>query len=142
MKKIQIINRHGNAGFTLIEVMIVVAVVAILAAIAYPSYESSVRKTYRGTAKSCLLEHAAAMERFYSSNMFYQAPATPLGCTIENNLNSRYTITVAVPAPQEFTLTATPVGPQVKDTVCMNLSVNQTGQRAASADPGNTNRCW
>ena len=50
--------RAAGRGFTLIELMIVVAIVAILAAIAYPSYREHVVKSRRATAQSCLLEMA------------------------------------------------------------------------------------
>jgi type IV pilus assembly protein PilE len=59
-------RRH--AGFTLIEVMIVVTIVAILAAIAYPSYLESVRKSRRAEARAQLMEAAQFMQRFYSQN--------------------------------------------------------------------------
>ncbi|MDW7601742.1 prepilin-type N-terminal cleavage/methylation domain-containing protein, partial [Stenotrophomonas maltophilia] len=53
-------------GFTLIELMIVVAVVAILAAIAYPSYSEHVRKSRRAQAKADLVEYAQLAERFHT----------------------------------------------------------------------------
>jgi type IV pilus assembly protein PilE len=53
----------SNKGFTLIEVMIVVAIVGILAAVAYPSYQDHVRKSRRAEAQSALMGLAAAMER-------------------------------------------------------------------------------
>ena len=59
------------AGFTLIEVMIVVAIVAILSAIAFPSYQESVRKSKRADARTQLLEVAQFMQRFYSQNDRY-----------------------------------------------------------------------
>ena len=49
-------------GFTLIELMIVVAIVAIIAAVAYPSYKNAVVDGYRGTAQADLLALASAME--------------------------------------------------------------------------------
>ena len=126
-------------GFTLIEILIVVAIVAILASIAYPSYESHMRKTFRGTAKSCLLEHASSLERSYSTSMSY--PAIPvLGCRTGNNLNNRYTIG-GTSGGTAFNLTATPIGPQTADTQCGTLSVTQTGQRNATGTLG-TAGCW
>ena len=55
-------------GFTLMELMIVVAIVGILASIAIPSYQESVRKSRRAEARAQLLEVAQYMQRFYSQN--------------------------------------------------------------------------
>ncbi len=60
-------SRLSARGFTLIELMIVVAVIAILAAIAYPSYQDSVRKSRRADAKAALLDLAQFMERNYTT---------------------------------------------------------------------------
>ncbi|MCP4995976.1 MAG: type IV pilin protein [Gammaproteobacteria bacterium] len=58
-------------GFTLIELMIVVAVIGILSAIAYPSYMDSVRKSRRTDGQSALLDAAQKMEVFYARNATY-----------------------------------------------------------------------
>ena len=63
--------RSAAAGFTLIELMIVVAVVAILAAIAVPSYQEQVRKSRRAQAKADLVEYAQMAERFFTVNNTY-----------------------------------------------------------------------
>ena len=60
-------------GFTLIEVMIVVAIVGILAAIAYPSYQEYVLRTGRADGMAKLMEIMQAQERFYSQNQTYTA---------------------------------------------------------------------
>ena len=71
-------------GFTLIEVMIVVAVIGILAAIAYPSYQESVTKTRRSAAQGCLVEMAQFMERFYTTNMRYDQTAAGVAVALAN----------------------------------------------------------
>ena len=66
-----------HRGFTLVELMIVVAIVGILAAIAYPSYTQHVLKTHRRAAQACLLELAQWMERYYTSKMTYAGASLP-----------------------------------------------------------------
>ena len=64
-------NKLRATGFTLIEVMIVVAIVAILSSIAYPSYKEYVAKSRRAEAKATLMAGQQWMERFYSENFRY-----------------------------------------------------------------------
>jgi type IV pilus assembly protein PilE len=70
--------RRGR-GFTLIELMIVVAVVAILAALAYPSYLESIRKSRRSEAKNALLDLAVRQERYFTTHNAYAATPLALG---------------------------------------------------------------
>ena len=62
----------SQRGFTLIELMIVVAVIGILSAIAYPSYQEFVAKGRRADGKATLLMAQQWMERFYSENYSYK----------------------------------------------------------------------
>ena len=131
-----------RAGFTLIELMIVVAVIAILAAIAYPSYLQQVIKSRRSSGAACMMEMAQFMERYYTTRMTYEGASLPSpSCRDEHA--AHYTIgLVADPTPAAFTLTATPVSgsSQAKDSLCETMSIDQTGRKtvegSASADPG------
>ncbi len=68
-------RRLNNAGFTLIEVMIVVAIIGILAAIAYPSYIDSVRKGKRAEARAAVMNLLQQQERYMTQNNTYLAVA-------------------------------------------------------------------
>jgi type IV pilus assembly protein PilE len=138
------VRPQGRAqhGFTLMELMIVVAIVGILAAVAYPSYQEHIVKTNRGNAKACLSEHAQFMERYYTTNMTYVGAAPNLGCRTESNLDRRYTITVGNLAQGTYTITATPINVQLaSDTLCGTLTLNQAGARTASGT-GGAALCW
>lgn len=68
-----------SAGFTLVELMIVVAIIGIIAAIAYPSYQDQVRKAKRSDGQSKVMDAMARQERFYSENNTYTVTMTDLG---------------------------------------------------------------
>ena len=133
------------SGFTLIELMIVVAVIAILAMIAIPAYTDSVAKGRRGEGKATILSAAQGLQRCFTRFNAYDdagcATATALeggGLTSENGF---YVVTGAVD-PTTYTLTATPQGTQAgDDDGCGNLTLDQTGTRGVSGTFAVT-KCW
>lgn len=136
------------AGFTLVELMIVVAIVAILSAIAYPSYQEHVIKSRRATAQTCLLELAQFMERFYTTNMRYDqtssgTPVTLPVTSCRTDLDAFYTFQFAAGQPQAATyvLEAVPKEAQ-KDPKCGTLGVNQQGVKSKSGTAASVNECW
>lgn len=104
-------------GFTLIELMIVVAVVAILAAIAIPSYLEQTRKGRRAEAVRAVGELQLAQERWRAENPSYGTMAQ-VGAP---EASSYYTFTVPNNAASTYTITATRAGAQATDR-CGNLS--------------------
>lgn len=132
--------RPGHmAGFTLVELMVVVAIIGILAAIAYPSYTAYLVKARRTAATTCLQQNAQFMERYYTTNLTYAGAPNPAQCGVE--LNDFYVIAFSgTPTAKAFTLTATPTARQ-NDPTCGTLSINAQGVRGKSGT-GNVADCW
>jgi len=132
------VKRFKARGFTLIEVMIVVAIVAILAAVALPSYKQHVVRAARVQAQAELLDLASLQEKIFLNSNAYAASVTNayngtsaggLGRTSGATNDGRYTLALDISTPsQTFVLTATPTagGTQVGDG---NISVSESGQR-------------
>ncbi len=130
------------SGFTLIELMIVVAVIAILAAIAFPSYQEYVRKARRAQAKADLVEYAQLAERYHTVNNTYAGFGLPGGVnqSPREGGTAQYTLALNPAATQStFTIVATAVNGQLQDR-CGNLSIDQAGRKTNSK--GNLADCW
>lgn len=132
-------------GFTLIELMIVVAIIAILAAIAYPSYINYVVDSRRTTATACLVEHGQFMERLYTTNLSYQVDVANIpNFACETELAGFYIFrpldgSISASA---YVMEAVPQGVQAeRDTECGTLTLNQAGVRGESGS-GNVDDCW
>ncbi len=133
-----------HRGFTLIELMIVVAVVAILVAIAIPAYNDQVRKSRRGQAKADIVELAQRAERFHTINNTYVGfwATVPTGDRVSPRTGGTNAYAISqVEAANTFLLTATPQGGQTNDTLCGTLTINQAGVKTRSGT-GSLSDCW
>ena len=130
-------------GFTLIELMIAIAVVGILAAIALPSYQNYVLKSGRADAKTGLFEAAQMLERCFTRNSSYAACPGAAGYP-RNTENDKYSISISAVGNTSFTVTATPLGSQTKDTDCTSFTLTHTGQKGANGgtDAADIEECW
>ena len=122
-------------GFTLIELMIVVAVLAILAALAIPIYSDHVDRTRRADAVTGLTQLAQELERCFTRNNSYTADACPTGPV--DSPDGFYSIAINADST-EYTLTATAQGNQTRDN-CDDFTLDSLGNR--DADP-NVAECW
>ena len=143
-------------GFTLVELMIVIAIIGIIAAFAYPSYRKHIIKTHRSDAIKALSKMAISQERFLSLNNEYSTDTNELGMTISSD--GFYDLDVVYgrwsgsdcssasspsdPNKRQYTLFAIPVADksQAEDTDCGCLYIDDAGNKQATGS--NTARCW
>ena len=160
-------NKNQN-GFTLIEMMIVVAVIGILAAVAYPSYAESVLKGKRAQGRAALMELMQQQERYMTQRSCYlqftntggtaaaagscggvAAAAVPFKTfSGENQAQASYNLASSLCAgglanTECILLVATPIN---ADAVVGNLTLTSTGTKGCTAPPSGTqpppDRCW
>ncbi len=115
-------------GFTLIELMIVVAIIGILAMIAIPSYDKYVIRANRSSAKQFMLQVASRQEQYMLDARQYATSFSQLSVTAPTDIANRYTFSLAACASPctTFTVTATAIGSQVSDG---NLTLDNTGNK-------------
>ena len=161
--------RKNTGGFTLMELMIVVAIIGILAVIAVPSYQQYILRANRAVAKTAIMRIAAQQESYYNDrkgyatalNVFssdYGASTVFLGrdgrTQTSNTPAAIYQLTLATysaasvadcsasgsPNALQYAIRATPVNSQAKDTKCLSLCYGSVGDKGTSA--GSASDCW
>ncbi len=140
-------QQNRQDGFTLIEIMIVVAVLGILTAIALPSYNSYVQKSRRSDARAALMEAANRQQQFILNRSTFTTNMQDLGYATDpaRSPDGFYTFDAAqcaggVALTRCYVLTATPVGPQTGDAACTSFTLTSAGTKAATGTSAAT--CW
>ena len=158
---------QAQLGFTLIEVMIVVAVVAIIAMVAIPSYQEYILRSKRAAARQVLMEAAQYLERNYTAAGCYDFADTPSCLARSGSATVQPSTLLRAPSEgrasylvnwsltnsgQAFTLTATPCATAgscpagadttFADSTCGALTLTQTGLRGVTASGTSIATCW
>jgi len=140
MKSLQASTLRGcPGGFTLIEIVVVVAIIGILSTIAYPSYLAYRVKANRAAAQSFLIQLASRQQQYFLDARSYASTLSSLGYgAVPGNVASYYRveepINVANTAtPPTFLLTASPLATtmQASDGV---LTISSSGVRARGSE--------
>ena len=133
----------SSRGFSLIEMMIVVAILAIVTTWGYSSYRDTVMKSRRAEGLGELLMIADRMERYYADQQTY------VGATLGTSANAvhavssdngYYNFSITSADAVQFTITAAPQGGQADDLKCKTFTLNSLGTRSASGSLGD--KCW
>jgi type IV pilus assembly protein PilE len=164
-------SKKRTAGFSLIELMIVVTVAAILVGVAVPTYQNQIRKSRRTDAKTAVLDLAGREAKYMTLNNSYSATPANVGYSgafpqaIGNNYYQIYvcpgtattstassafcTAVAAAATGTSFVVAAIPIAgtSQIKDTSCQYFAVDNTGTQfasdnAAGTGANTTSTCW
>ena len=148
LNKLSLPTANKEAGFTLIELMIVVLIVSILGFIALPGYRNYSLRAARAEGKAMLVTAASKEEQFFLNNKTYTVTiATTAGLNMPNLSESgKYQLSITAGATGSITssylLTATPQGGQTDDLDCYTFTLGSDGMKGIVTGTAAVTECW
>ena len=140
-------RQYRQAGFSLVELLVVLVIMGVLSAVALPAYTRYVQRGHRTEAMAALLESQHFMERYYSANGQYLSPANAIPLLpqrlqgIPSQGTVRYQLSVREATLNSYVLQAVPEGSMAGD-VCGILTINQAGLRGVLNSTWSVAECW
>lgn len=126
-----IMIKAKGRGFTLIELMLVLALIGMLSLISYPLYNEHLIKVRRTAMAAVLMDLAGRLERYYAMNNSYTGATLAKLALHGSHYNDYYRLGL-VAQEDLYTLQAVPVGGQVQDVACGTLTIDQSGYKSVT----------
>ena len=146
--------RPRSGGFTILELMIVVAIIGILSAIAYPNYQSYLRRSNRSDAEQYMMKMQTRQQQLLLEQRAYASAPNALNvlasgwtCTAASCTSTRYTISFNpavdnTATPPSYTICGVPQGTQVADGTLMLTSTGSKSRVAGTSCAAGTDLGW
>ncbi|MFC3150400.1 type IV pilin protein [Litoribrevibacter euphylliae] len=129
------LHKNSDKGFSLIELLIVVAIIGVLGFIAYPNYQQFVQDGKRNATKSFMMELASQQSNYLQDNREYAAILADLNVTASEDVTNNYAITISIDGSStipNYLITASPLAASIMSGDG-DLTLNHLGVKTPSA---------